>query len=250
MVIDLHTHLLPGIDDGADNMATALAMARLAVESGTTHLVCTPHLHAGRYANTTASIAQALQGFRAALAEAGIPLQVAAAAEVRFDMEIMLWHAAGQLPFLGQWQGKDVLLLEFPHGDIPFGAERLTQWLLDRGVVPLIAHPERNKGVMRAPSRLKAFLDQGCLLQVTAGALAGRFGERAQELAEELLREDVVTVIASDAHNLQHRPPLMAEGRDHAARLVGERRAEELVRARPWAITQVHFAQEGQHGAS
>jgi protein-tyrosine phosphatase len=246
-VIDLHNHLLPGIDDGADDMATALAMARMAVESGTTHMVCTPHLHAGRYDNTLASIAQAVQGFRAALAEAGIPLQVAAAAEVRFDMEIMLWHAARQLPFLGEWQGRRVLLLEFPHSDIPFGAERLTQWLLDRQVQPLIAHPERNKGVMRAPSRLKAFIDQGCLLQVTAGSLVGRFGERAQELAEALLRDNVVSLLASDAHNPAHRPPLLGEGRESAARLVGDKRSEELVRGVPWEIAQAHFSGEGRH---
>lgn len=249
-MIDLHAHLLPGIDDGADDMAAALAMARLAVAGGTTHMVCTPHLHAGRYANTAASIALAVQGFRSALAEAGIPLQVAAAAEVRFDMEIMLWHAAEQLPFLGKWQDKDVLLLEFPHGDLPVGAERLTQWLLERNVVPMIAHPERNKGVMRTPSRLKAFIEQGCLLQVTAGSLAGRFGERAQELAEEMLRDNVVTVIASDAHNLQHRPPLLDEGRDRAGQLVGARKAEELVRKAPWVIAQTQFNAECQDAAS
>lgn len=240
-MIDLHAHLLPGIDDGAEDMTTALALAKLAVEHGTTHMVCTPHMHAGRYENTAASIAQALQGFRAALEEAGIPLQVAAAAEVRFDMEIMRWQAQGQLPLLGHWQDKDVLLLEFPHGDIPFGAERLTQWLISRNIMPLIAHPERNKGVMRSPSRLKAFIDQGCLLQVTAGSLAARFGERAQALAEDLLREGVVTVIASDAHNLQHRPPLMDEGFSRVAQLVGQDAAEALVCFRPWSIAQRHF---------
>lgn len=240
-MIDLHNHLLPGIDDGADDMAAALAMARMAVEGGTTHMVCTPHLHAGRYDNTAASIDVSLQGFRTALAEAGIPLKVAAAAEVRFDMEIMLWHGAGQLPFLGEWEGRRVLLLEFPHSDIPFGAERLTQWLIDRNVLPLIAHPERNKGVMRTPSRLKAFIDQGCLLQVTAGSLVGRFGERAQELAESLLCERVVTVIASDAHNLQHRPPTLHEGRECAAAFVGDEEAARLVQGRPWAIVAQHF---------
>lgn len=243
MVIDLHTHLLPGIDDGADNMATALAMARLAVESGTTHLVCTPHLHAGRYANTTASIAQALQGFRAALEQAGIPLQVAAAAEVRFDMEIMLWHAAGQLPFLGKWQDKDVLLLEFPHSDIPFGAEKLTQWLLDRNVVPLIAHPERNKGVMRTPSRLKAFIDQGCLLQVTAGSLAGRFGQLALDISESLLLGGLVTIVASDAHNVLHRPPTLSEGYHCAARLIGDSGAKRLVIDNPWVVSGAKFSE-------
>lgn len=241
-MIDLHCHLLPGIDDGAPDLATALAMARLAVDSGTTHMVCTPHLHAGRYENTAASIAASLAGFRRALQDAQIPLQVSGAAEVRFDMEIMMRLPAGQIPFVGRWQDKDVMLLEFPHGEIPFGAERLTQWLLQRNVLPMIAHPERNKGVMRMPSQLKPFIQQGCLLQVTAGALVGRFGERAQELAEQLLQEDVVTVIASDAHNLQHRPPLLAEGRERAAALVGDAAAEALVLTRPATITAHRFA--------
>lgn len=241
-MIDLHCHLLPGIDDGAKDMETALALARMAVASGTTHMVCTPHLHPGRYENTAASIVKSLTGFRQALRQADIPLQVGAAAEVRFDMEIMMQLAAGELPFIGRWQDKDVMLLEFPHGEIPFGAERLTQWLLQRNVLPMIAHPERNKGVMRMPSQLKPFIQQGCLLQVTAGSLAGRFGERAQELAEQLLQEDVVTVIASDAHNLQHRPPLLAEGRERAAALIGDAAAEALVLTRPATITAHRFA--------
>lgn len=241
-MIDLHCHLLPGIDDGAEDMATALALARMAMDGGTTHMVCTPHMHPGRYENTASSIAESLTGLRQALHEAGIPLQVGWAAEVRFDMEIMIKVPAGQIPFIGRWQDKDVMLLEFPHSEIPFGAERLTQWLLQRNVLPMIAHPERNKGVMRTPSRLKAFIDQGCLLQVTAGALVGRFGERAQEIAEELLRDDEVAVLASDAHNLEHRPPLLGEGFDQAVRLVGEVRAEALVLHNPWKIAMQHFA--------
>lgn len=240
-MIDLHCHLLPGIDDGAEDMVTALALARMAADSGTTHMVCTPHMHPGRFENTAAGIAESLAGFRQALQDAQIPLQVGWAAEVRFDMEIMIKLPAGEIPFIGRWQDKDVMLLEFPHGEIPFGAERLTQWLLQRNVLPMIAHPERNKGVMRAPAQLKSFIQQGCLLQVTAGAIVGRFGQRAQELAEELLQEGVVTVIASDAHNLQHRPPLLNEGRERAAQLLGEAAAEALVLTRPAAMAAAHF---------
>lgn len=240
-MIDLHNHLLPGIDDGAEDVEASLAMARQALASGTTHLVCTPHIHPGRYDNTPEKISAALGIFRSALADAGLALQVAAAAEVRFDIEIMAALPEGRLPFLGKWEGRDVLLLEFPHSDIPFGAERLIKWLLARGVLPLIAHPERNKGVMSSPARLKPLLAQGCLVQVTAGALAGRFGARAQELAESLLREGVVTILASDAHNTRHRPPLLSEGFDAAARIVGEAAAMELVLHRPWAIAAHHF---------
>lgn len=214
-MIDLHNHLLPGIDDGAPDLATALALARVAVQDGITHLVCTPHIHPGRYDNTPASIQAAQQLFVAALKDAGIALQVAAAAEVRFGMELMVGIGQGSIPFLGEWQGKQVLLLEFPHGEIPYGAERLTSWLLQRNIVPMIAHPERNKGVMRSPGKLKAFIEQGCLLQVTAASVAGHFGPAAADIAHDLLEQGLVTILASDAHNLQHRPPNLSEGLQH-----------------------------------
>jgi protein-tyrosine phosphatase len=241
-MIDLHNHLLPGIDDGAPDLDTSLALARVAVADGISHLVCTPHIHPGRYDNTPASIQAALALFVAALREANIPLQVAAAAEVRFGMELMIGVTQGAIPFLGEWQGKKVLLLEFPHGEIPFGAERMIAWLLQRNIVPMLAHPERNKGILRSPARLKPFLDQGCLLQVTAASVAGGFGPAAQELAHELLLQGVVTILATDAHNLQHRPPLLDEGRQHAAHLIGDSQAEALVKQTPWIIAQSHFA--------
>ena len=241
-MIDLHNHLLPGIDDGAPDLDASLALARIAVQDGITHLVCTPHIHPGRYDNTAISIQAARVLFADALLAANIPLQIAAAAEVRFGMELMAGITQGTIPFLGEWQGKSVLLLEFPHGEIPFGAERLISWLLQRNIIPMIAHPERNKGIMRMPSRLKPFIEQGCLLQVTAGSVAGRFGPAAQEIALALLEQDVVTILASDAHNEQHRPPVLTEGLQEAARIVGESRAEELVQHTPWLIAQGHFA--------
>jgi protein-tyrosine phosphatase len=205
-------------------------------------MVCTQHIHPGRYDNDRASIHQAHQHFVQGLAQAGIDLKVSWAAEVRFGMELMASVTTGAIPFLGQWQDKKVLLLEFPHSEIPFGAERLTAWLLARNIVPMIAHPERNKGLMRAPKKLKPFIDQGCLLQVTAGAVAGHFGETAQELAHSLLEQGLVTILASDAHNTQHRPPRLSEGMEHAARIVGDSQAERLVKETPWQIARHHFA--------
>lgn len=240
-MIDMHNHLLPGIDDGAPDLETSLALARMAVQDGITHLVCTPHIHPGRYDNTPISIQRARASFEAALKEQGIPLRVAAAAEVRFGMELMAGVSEGTIPFLGKWQGKKVLLLEFPHGEIPFCAERLISWLLQRNVLPMIAHPERNKELMRTPSRLKPLLELGCLLQVTAASVAGRFGHAAEVLAHALLEQGVVTILASDSHNLQHRPPLLSEGMQRAARIVGDRKAESLVLHTPWEIAQSHF---------
>lgn len=241
-MIDLHSHLLPGIDDGPEDLSTSLEMARMALANGISHIVCTPHIHIGRYQNDSGSIQQACERFNEALREAGIDVHVAAAAEVRYSGELMTQVRDGSIPFLGQWQGKRALLLEFPHADVPFGAERMTQWLLDNDIVPIIAHPERNKGLMLNPSRLKPFIEQGCLLQVTAASAAGRFGERAMHLAHELLRHGVVSIMASDAHNLDHRPPLLQEGLLQAARILGEREAERLVIDTPWRIAHQHFA--------
>lgn len=237
-MIDLHSHLLPGIDDGAPDLATALELARIAVHDGITHMVCTPHIHPGRYDNTIEIIQQALTELQQGLIEQQIDLVISAAAEVRFGMELMVAVKQNNIPFLGEWQGQPVLLLEFPHGEVPFGAERLTAWLLQQGIKPLIAHPERNKGLLRAPGKIKPFIEQGCLLQVTAGAVAGRFGQPAQALAQSLLQEGVVTILASDAHNIEHRPPILSEGRDAAAQLIGIAAAQRLVLDNPWSIAQ------------
>ena len=237
-MIDLHSHLLPGIDDGAPDLATALELAKIAVNDGITHMVCTPHIHPGRYDNTPATIQKALSELQQGLVDEQIDLVIAAAAEVRFGMEIRGAVKQDRMPFLGKWQGQPVLLLEFPHGEVPFGAEQLTAWLLQQGIKPLIAHPERNKGLLRAPDKIKPFLEQGCLLQVTAGAVAGRFGEPAQVLAQQLLKEGYVTLLASDAHNIEHRPPVLSEGRDAAAAIIGEAAAQRLVVDNPWHIAQ------------
>ena len=240
-MIDLHNHLLPGIDDGAPDLETAVALARIAIDDGITHSVCTPHIHAGRYDNTPQRIRVALQGLREALAEEQIPLQLSYAAEVRIGPELLAALRQNALPFLGRWDGQDVLLLELPHSHVPVGSDNLTRWFRTQNILPMIAHPERNKGIMERPSRLRPFLEQGCLVQITAGSVSGHFGPRAQALAEDLLSQGQVTIMASDAHNLNHRPPILTEGRDAAARLVGDAAADRLVLDNPWRIAQGHF---------
>lgn len=240
-MIDLHSHLLPGIDDGAEDVTTSIELARMAVADGISHLVCTPHIHPGRFDNTPDTIDPALSVFRAALADAGISLKVSSAAEVRFGLELMEGITRGVIPFLGEWEGRKVLLLEFPHSEVPFGAEKLTQWMIQRGVLPMIAHPERNKGIMKSRSKLKPFLQQGCLLQVTAASVAGGFGETARSVAAELLTEGHVSILATDAHNTSHRPPQLRAGVQAAAELIGDQQAATLVTHNPWQLAQGHF---------
>lgn len=243
-MIDLHCHLLPGVDDGPESMEEAVALCRHAVASGITHSVVTPHVHPGRYENDARNIPSVVSALRAELLKEDIPLQLGFSGEVRISPEILPMVLAGHIPFHGTWQGRQVLLLEFPHSHILPGSDKLVKWLLQRNIVPMIAHPERNKDVMRDISRLHEFVQMGCLFQVTAGALAGRFGESAERRAREIVAEGWATVLASDAHNLRSRPPELSEGVEVAASLIGDAAARRLVQDNPWTIVAAQFGGE------
>lgn len=208
-------------------------MARLAVANGIRESRVTPHLHVGQWDNDLARIRAAAEAYRAALAQAGIALEVSFAAEVRLTYDVMPLIEEGRVPFLGAIDGDDVLLLELPHSHVPVGAEKFVSWLVGRGIRPMIAHPERNKDIMRDSSKLLPFVREGCLLQLTADAIAGEFGERCAERALEFLEQGWVTVIASDAHDTQARPPRLSAGLKVAARVIGAEAAQRLVAGLP-----------------
>ena len=235
-MIDLHCHYLPGIDDGAQTLEESLALARAAVADGITHAVMTPHVHVGVFENRAPGIEQAVARLRDALTQNDIPLQISAGGEVRIGPELIELLAAGSLPFLGVFKQQRVLLLELPHGQVPVGADRFTAWLRKQGVLPLIAHPERNKDVMRNLAKLDPFIEQGCLLQVTAGSLVGSFGEVAQRRARELLDRGDIFALATDAHNLQNRPPMLTAARAFVAADAGDAVADTLTKRNPLAV--------------
>jgi len=241
-MIDIHCHLLPGIDDGAKTLADALDMARVAVGDGINHAVMTPHLHPGRYENTRSSTEQPIREFRAALQREQIPLNISVAAEVRLSPEILQLLDRNEVPFLGELAGYQIMLLEFPHSHIPLGADNLVKTLLQKKIRPIIAHPERNKDVIRDVAKIEPFIEMGCLLQLTAGAVAGNFGEGPQLRAVQLLERGVVFALASDAHNLKKRRPELREGMKAAAKIVGEKAAYALVDKNPRAVVRPGLA--------
>lgn len=240
-MIDIHCHLLPGIDDGPDDLAQALELARFAVEHGITHAVVTPHIHLGRYQNDKSRIEELYLSFKEALKKESIPLELGFAAEVRLCPEIPELLEAGDIPFHGRFEDKDVMLLELPHSHVPPGSEKLVEWLLKNGVQPLIAHPERNKGIMTNPDKIEPFKQLGCLFQVTSGSVAGKFGKVAQQCAELLLKQGCVTVLASDAHNIKYRPPRLDDGVAAAAHIIGENEAQALANERPLSLVNSQF---------
>ena len=235
-MIDVHCHLLPGIDDGADSLPVALQMAKQAVANGIRHAVLTPHITPGRYDNDLQTIDRACQEFRGQLLQHNIALTVSLAAEVSICPELMHLLPQGEIPFLGKLDGLNILLLEFPHSHIPPGSLKLVEWLLHRNVRPMIAHPERNKDVHRNIEKIAPFVQSGCLLQLTAASVAGGFGPVSQERSEQLLERGWVKLLASDAHNANHRIPDLNPGREAAARLIGDEAAWHLVREAPASI--------------
>lgn len=228
-MIDLHCHLLPGIDDGPRTLAESVAMARMAVADGITTCVVTPHIHPGRYDNHRDRIEMFARAFRRALAQQAVALEVQVGAEVRVSLESLDLVQRGQVPFVGQHRGWQVLLLELPHGGVPVGSLQLVDKLLQLQIRPLLAHPERNRVFMDNPRRLEPYVAAGCWLQVTAGSITGEFGKGAQKLAHRLLDEDAVRVVASDAHNLTSRPPVLSRAHAFIAQHWGGDVANDLM---------------------
>ncbi len=235
-MIDLHCHYLPAIDDGSPSMADSLELARAAVADGITHAAMTPHIHSGRYDNTRTSVEAVTVQFRKALKEANIPLQIFPAGEVRLSADIIDLLDQDEMPFLGTYDGFRVVLLEFPYAQIPLGTEKLVRWLLANQVRPLIAHPERNKAVMQNVERIAPYVSMGCMMQVTAASLVGGFGPAVQECAELMLDRGWISLVASDAHNMEHRNSRLTEAYEWLVARGGELLAENYTNILPSRI--------------
>ncbi len=244
-MIDVHCHLFPGIDDGPKTLDAAIALARRAVAGGIARSIVTPHILPGLYDNTLSGIREAAAQFRDELDTRNIALEIGYAAEVRIGPEIIALAEEDTLPLLGHAEGYGLVLLEFPDSHILPGSDKLVAWLLGRNIRPVIAHPERNKEVMRNVDAIAPFVQMGCWLQLTAGSVTGVFGPRCRERSRQLLERGWVHLLASDAHDMPARMPELEPGRAAAAQIVGDAESWRLVRERPAAIaaTNCAFAQ-------
>jgi protein-tyrosine phosphatase len=236
-MIDIHSHILPGIDDGARSLDESLSMLRIAIDGGVTTQVLTPHIHMGRFDNTKQEIEERFKVFSEQVNAANLPIKLLLGAELRIGPEIMALVAADAIPCLGEVDGKKTFLLEFPRNEIPFGSDNLVRWLLAKNYLPVIVHPERNSTFLNHRDKLQVFLDLGCPLQITASSLTGKFGAEVQQMAEELLIAGQVSAIASDCHNLKGRSPDLLTGFDLAKSILGHHKAFTLVNGNPKQIT-------------
>jgi len=241
-LVDIHHHLLPGLDDGPRDWGQALELAREAVRAGIRTVVATPHVRPGQPGQPTrAAVVEMVDELRSRLASEGIELEVLAGAEVYPVPDLPRWLAGGSGASWDLGQGSQIryLLLDLPFDRLPPNFDRLIFEVALTGVTPIIAHPERNRQLAERPQLLIPLVEQGVVLQVTAGSLVGAFGREAQHASMWLVRRGLARVVATDAHDVVRRSPLaMREAYRYLSRHVGVAMAEHLCSRWPLEVAR------------
>ena len=240
-MIDLHNHLLPGIDDGARTVADAIELLRIAASDGITRMVMTPHIQPGRYNNNVQTIKASFGLLTQAVKQTDLTIELGMAAEVHLDPQIISMLENEQIPFLGEEDGFKIMLLELPHHQVPPGTEQLIAYLMKQNIRPMIAHPERNRAIMEDIDKLHRLRDLGCLVQLTSSSITGSFGLNIHRTSILMLNQGHVDIIASDSHDNKYRPPILSTATSLVSALLGEAKAWDLVSGRPGAISESKF---------
>ncbi len=231
--VDIHCHLVPGVDDGAKDEAEAIAMAKLAVAEGTGTVICTPHQLGNFRRNRGDDIRQRVIALQELLNANKIPLSVLPGADVRIEDNLPGLLASGEVLSLGDHRKH--VLLELPH-EIYLPLEPVIAQLGKLGMVGILSHPERNRGILRQPHLVAPLVQSGCLMQVTTGSLTGSFGRECQQLAEAMVARGQVHFLATDAHGPKSRRPLFKKAFARAAELAGESAAVEICHENPQRV--------------
>ena len=234
-MVDLHCHILPGVDDGSPDMATSLEMAEIAVADGIDTVVATPHLSTDNPLSPS-EIRAATQAFNEALRQQQIDLVVLPGAEVEAQLQMVESLRGKQLITIGD-RGRH-LLIETPFVGIPQFLEQICFELQIAGVTPVLAHPERSELARQQPEVLQRLAERGCLLQVNVDSVLGRAGRDAKRLAVSLLRTGQAQILASDAHDVRHRPPRLSPAQQELERAVKNINFQILVDTLPRQIIE------------
>jgi len=208
-MIDIHCHMLYGMDDGARSLEDSLAMAELAVAEGITHILVTPHHKNGKYENVKQDIVNSTDELQKELDTRGMALTLFAGQEVRINGDLLSDIEKDDILFVDE--DNQYILIEFPTLSIPHYAESLFFQLQKNGIIPVIVHPERNQEIIEEPNKLLPFVERGALAQLTASSYVGVFGKEIEELSRKLIEANLVHILASDAHNTRGRSFHMQE---------------------------------------
>jgi protein-tyrosine phosphatase len=230
-MIDLHSHILPDLDDGARDWGQALAMARMAAEDGVRTIVCTPHWEVGRFENMRSQILSVFEEFQKKVEEERIPLTLHPGSELRLDVSLSERIRAGEVLTLND-QGR-YILLELSGENLPQNLEDFIFRFQLAGITPVISHVERIKAFRENIGRLHRLVQSGVLAQLTAFSLLGQAGEEIRKFSLFLLEHRLVHVLATDAHGLRTRSPRLSEGHEIVKEVLGEKKALEMVQGVP-----------------
>jgi protein-tyrosine phosphatase len=229
-LIDIHSHILPEVDDGPKSWDVAVEMCRMAAADGITHMVATPHSN-DRYHYDHPYLTGCVRRLQEMVGDAP-QLSLGCDFHLSYDnLQSVLAH-----PERYTIAGSRYLLVELSDFSIPVQIADCFLKLGDRGVTAVITHPERNAILRQTPQRVLEWVELGCVVQVTANSLTGFWGQRVARVATWLLEHEAVHVLATDAHDARHRPPMLSAARDAAARISGPEIAGALVEANPHAI--------------
>jgi protein-tyrosine phosphatase len=238
-MIDIHAHILPGMDDGAKNWDQTLQMARLAVEDGITVMVATPHLYEGRSVdpsklNSREMILQRVAQLKDKLYEEKIPLEILPGCDFPLGFESLKFLDEGRALTIND--ANRYLLLELPDTSLPPAIEDICFYLQSKGLTPIITHPERHMIIQEMPYKLKRLIDLGCLVQMTGNSLTGWFGRGVKKISRQLIKLGYVHLLATDTHDPKRRPPVLSQAVTELSRLIGEKRAQAMVNDIPRKI--------------
>lgn len=232
-MIDLHSHILPALCDGSPDIETSIKMAHMAAKDGTTHLACTPHIYPGIYNNSIDTIQPVLTELQTEINHQSIPLELIIGADTHMLPEVLSRLRDGSIPTLNNSR---YFLLEPAHHVPVIGFLDHISSFINAGYTPIITHPERLTWVKDHYHDFIEAVKMGAWIQVTAGAITGNFGKTAKHFSDKFLTDGVVHIIASDAHGINRRPPIISEGVQAAAKLVGQEEAQRCVFERTKAI--------------
>lgn len=228
-MIDIHCHILPGIDDGATSVAESIEMARIACNDGIKAVVATPHVFES---NPSAEhIKSEVKKLGIELKNNGLNLKITSGAEIAYPAALSNLDSYGI-------NGTRNIIVEFPHSYLPINSGLYIKEMISKGYYPIIAHPERNPAVLKSPDKLFELIEKGASVQITSSSLAGDFGRDTQALSVYLLKKNAVHFIASDSHGIKGRKPVISNGLKYARKFLTEKEILRLVYENPLKVLE------------
>ena len=234
--IDIHSHIIPGVDDGSRDMETSIALLKMAAENGTTDIIATPHVIDVSTTLTWDAIRCHVEVLQQKADEEGIPITIYPGAETELNWDLLELIREDHSRFC--LAGSRYLLMEMPSLMLPPHLEEMIYELQVMDIVPVLAHPERQMQLMEKPETLLKLLKRGCVAQSNGGSLTGVFGPKPYEKVRMLLNNHMTAFLGSDAHNLRHRNTNLKEAREKITEYWGEETAKELLGTLPLHILQ------------